>query len=106
MELRDDSDSDGQSTDEPGPAASPPPPGAGALPAFLDGCTFSLRAASAAAAPRLARYVRAYGGELLDDGDATDGATDTTDGAHYVLDARGAAWLARCHAAQTRLPYP
>ncbi|KAF9793556.1 hypothetical protein SFRURICE_014145 [Spodoptera frugiperda] len=75
VQLRDDSDSDGQSTDEPGPAASPPPPGAGALPAFLDGCTFSLRAASAAAAPRLARYVRAYGGELLDDGDATDGAT-------------------------------
>ncbi|KAH9639799.1 hypothetical protein HF086_002944 [Spodoptera exigua] len=101
VELRDDSDSDGQATeDEAGPAPPAPPPLTGALPAFLDGCTFSLRAASAAAAPALARYVRAYGGELLDH---TGGAAG---GAHYELGARGAAWLARCHAAQALLPYP
>ncbi|CAH1637121.1 unnamed protein product [Spodoptera littoralis] len=103
VELRDGSDSDGQATeDEAAPAPAAPRPPAGALPAFLDGCTFSLRAASAAAAARLARYVRAYGGDVLADG-ATD---DATDGAQYELDARGAAWLARCHAAQALLPYP
>ncbi|KAJ8719280.1 hypothetical protein PYW08_011455 [Mythimna loreyi] len=115
--VQHDSEDDVATDEEAGGApAAGGPPLSGALPDFFDGLTFMLDAAPAAAR-LMARYVTAYGGEVLtmsevDEGSEVDyvirgeGARSTS---HASLVSHAshvtAAWLARCHQAKALLPH-